>query len=493
MHVPYCSLFIFLNNYFLCEFLLQFVGSLQWPTRISSTTPAPFNSVLPIPAGSNTLVGSTGGVGLPGDDTFTILTPTSVDFTVNGSGFTTTLTGIEVLDGTIVAGGFGGDTGADTYNLGAVTWARSINGAMGSDTINTTTAVTATITTITNASLTSATNSFTGGGFLGIETLNTGAGSDVITLSMAPTDMTDANLINLGAGTDRIDALFAADWLINATNGGFVRDAAANAARVAFAGVENLTSTGSSIIDMPAAGFSIAGTFSAPVVTFAQNVNNAGVLGMRINAAGGINGPAVGGLALVSGVGGIDIIGPLTTSGPFVSTTTGTAIYRSVTTTGFNQTYNGATELQGNLSGANMVFNGTLNINGAVVLDSSTNIWDFNSQVTSWTSDVLSIVPDSSGGPVDIFIDLVDGQGHVSSNKFGGFNGFLSIGGEFVPAATTTPVFDGDLLSATADQITIAEPLETGGGNVVLVGSNIIFAPTNVATDIVLGKTGPAR
>ena len=345
-----------------------------------------------------------------------------------------------------------------------------------------------------SASWTSATNSCTGGGFSGIETLNTGAGPDVITLTMAPTDMTDANLINLGAGTDTINAQFAADWLINASNGGFIRDAANNLARVAFAGVENLTSTGNSIIDMPGAGVSIAGTFTAPQVTFAQNGNNAGFAGLRITAPGGINGPAAGPLTLAAGAMGIDINGPLTVNGAFTSALGGGGIgrYRDVTSTGFNQTYFQGTQLRGDLVGADLTFNGITDISGNVLLSSSTDIFDFNAPVTSNPAtagtDVLNIVPTISR---DIFIDLIDGPGHVAANRFNGFNGFLSIGGEFIPAATGAPVFDGDLISGTADQITIKEPLETNSGNVILYGSNIVFDPTNVFTDIVVGKNAP--
>ena len=476
--------------------------------------------------GANVLVGSTAA------DTFTITGPNAVTIDV-GVPAPSTLLNIRDIDGTLTstfsapnlnpifaeAGDVGTDAGDDVFNLNVVTWAGFINGGLGSDTINIIAATndTATITAIDPASLTSAVNNFTGvGGFTAIETLNTGLGDDIITLAAAPADPTvpARNQLNLGGGVDTITTALATDWLITGNGAGFVRDINDITMRVQFSGVDNLISTAGapSNLTMPnvGPGGSISGAFTAVGVTltpgaiFVGNTND-----FRINAPV----TAAGTTSITaSGANDIDINGGLTlAAGNFTSSTsTGTAFYHDVYTVG-NQTYSGPTEFAAGglleladgrttarslelatLRGADLTFNGPTNIVGQVLMESSTNRFDFDTaagQVTSASDAVLGLLPTPA---TDLFFDLVPNMaGHINSNSFGAFQGTFCGGCEFLPNPTDpTDTFNGALTQVNADYIGIAEPFMTSG-NIVMAGSVIEFAPTNVVTNVNLAAGNP--
>ena len=476
--------------------------------------------------GANVLVGSTAA------DTFTITGPNAVTIDV-GVPAPSTLLNIQNIDGTLTstftaptnmmfaeAGDVGTDAGADVFNLNVVTWAGFINGGLGSDTINinAVTNDTATITAIDPASLTSAVNNFTGtGGFTGIEILNTGLGNDTITLAVAPADPTipARNQLNLGGGVDTITTALATDWLITGNGAGFVRDITDVSMRVQFSGVDNLISTAgaASNLTMPnvGPGGSISGAFTAaagvtltPGAIFVGNTND-----FRINAPV----TAAGTTSITaSGANDIDINGGLTlAAGNFTSSTsTGTAFYQDIYTAG-NQTYSGPTEFAAGgllevadgrttaralelatLRGANLTFNGPTNIVGQVLMESSTNRFDFDAaagQVTSAGDAVLGLLPTPA---TDLFFDLVPNMpGHINSNSFGAFQGTFCGGCEFLPNPTDpTDTFNGALTQVNADYIGIAEPFMTSG-NIVMAGSVIEFAPTTTSTMVNLAAGNP--
>lgn len=426
--------------------------------------------------GTNVVVGSSGS------DVFTAIDATTVDLTVTGN--TTRLAGITNIDSSLAGGSIAADTGADVFNLGSVRWGGFIKGGGGIDTLNVDGGVTASITAIAAGGMTSASNTVTGaGGFDQMEILNTGSGDDVISLTGAPpADTTGVNQLNLGGGTDSLNASFAVDWLITGDGAGQLRDPGNLAANVAFTGVDNLSSSVSALLTLPTSGpgASIAGVFSAPTVQLAPGNIFAGANGLRI---GGVNGASAAvtsaGNLILNSAGGIDIDGSLNVAGSFSSTVSaGTAAFNAVTSAG-PQNYSGPTTLRGNLTGSDLVFNGVTTIAGNVVMSSSTNIFNFLDNVLSGDGDVLSIVPTASNGKgVDLFIDTVGAgvPGHIAADKFAGFNGTLAIGGQFTPdPVTPEDVFAGTIDSATADHISVDEDLITSG-DIVLIGSAVNFA-----------------
>ncbi len=150
---------------------------------------------------------------------------------------------------------------------------------------------------------------------------------------------------------------------------------------------------------------------------------------------------------------------------------------------GRNMSFDGATIIGANVSGQDLHFNGPLTVKNQVVLKSTSNIFDFNGEVASDAGVTLSIVPTAN---TDMFIDLVDGPGHIAADKFENFKGTLSIGGQFTPAPGGD-VLNGSLVSAPADYITVSESLVTGG-NLVLVGSTVDFS---TGTNISVGTDTP--
>ena len=412
--------------------------------------------------GTNVLMGSVGS------DLFEITGSRTVNY-ANPNGGQTRLENIHHIDSTVGGGTFA-DVGNDVFDFGTATFTGSINGGAGIDVINVSKATTATINVIGANGMSSASNNFVNGGFAQIETLNTGAGNDNITLAVAPTST--ANRINLGPGTDTIRSTVAATWVINGPGdgAGLIRDLPGDPAnQVAFTGVDNLTSSRDSALLLPttaATAGSITGTFTAPNLVLVNNNNFTGSAGLRIRGDVTHNGPL---LIDADGAGDIAFLDDLTVAGgSFTSTVgSGSASYNDVLTSG-NQTYNGRSELAGEYQGANFVFDDLL-VRNDVTLTSTTGRFDFNGEVSSTSQPVLSIVPPAG---TDIFIDSVKDVGHLRHDAFESFDGTLAIGGRFVDAGGG--ILDGELLSVSADYIRISEDFITGG-NLLLVGSAIEF------------------
>ncbi len=448
--------------------------------------------------GVNTLVGSTLG------DTFTITGARSVNYT-NVDGGQTALENIDIIDST--GGGTVVDTGNDTFAFGTSTFSGSVNGGGGVDLITVTKATTATISAIGPTGMTSGVggNNFALGGFTQIETLTTGTNVDniLVNVPMGATAGT-GNTVNLGGGTalDTLRSSQDVTWVITGNGAGVLRDLPQNAAHgLNFTGVDNLLTTQDAALVMPTSAgtaASIAGTFTADSVDILTPSVFAGALGLRIDIVG--TNPEVnrvnrtGSLTIdADGTGNIDIDGPLNVTGSLVSVVgTGDAIYRGTVTTGANQRYTGNTTFFDDVTGANLVFGSsvtqTVTIQNTVAMRSSTGVFDFNANVASPDTAVLSIVPPENS---DIFID--DGNGsepgtHIRSTAFNNFEGTLSIGGEFTPVAGGT-LLDGEMTSPAGDYIRISEDFITGG-NILLLGSAIEFAPRTGDLDIAAGGVG---
>ncbi|MEQ8662248.1 MAG: hypothetical protein RLW62_15645, partial [Gammaproteobacteria bacterium] len=423
--------------------------------------------------GVNVLVGSIGA------DLFTIDGADSVNYT-SPDGGQTRLVNIDRIDATAGGGAFV-DIGNDTFDIGTSTFAGSLNGGGGSDALLATKGVTATIATIDATGMTSAAgqNNLAGGGFTQIETLTTGAANDTITLLAPPSGARVS--INLdgdsGSGTrDTLRTTFATTWVIpGPTDGaGFLRGVPASIAdQVAFSGVENLSATQASVLALPTTAGSaaaLAGTVTAPVITLANERNFVGSAGLRLSGSVERNGNL---LLDATGSGNIVVGGPLAVSGNFASAVdSGSARFDGAITSGGAQSYDGRAIFRGNLSGGSLRFD-AVDVLADVTMTSTTGVLDFNGPVASPVGVVLNLVPPAG---TDIFIDATDGIGHISHTAFADFDGTLVIGGTFLPGASPG-LLDGLLLAATADYVRVSRDFATGG-NLLLVGTALEFAPT---------------
>ena len=276
-------------------------------------------------------------------------------------------------------------------------------------------------------------------------------------------------------GSNTLITNFQTTWVVNAPNAGTVAGPLAN--QVNFANFQNLTLTPAQIaLSTPSTltlNSGVDGAITAPLINLTAGGVSTGGQDVRIN------GDTTIATSAAFGGGGSIFFNGLLTADP-----------------GASLAFFTPTTLADDITADNLAFNAPLTIDESVVMRSRTNIWDFNAPVSSDAAAVLSIEPVIITNGImnqDIVINNlgVPAAGEIAANRFGTFNGFLSVGGEFVPGPQPRPVFDGTLLSGTADQITIREPLETDSGNVILYGSNIVFDPTNVFTDIVVGKNAP--
>ena len=480
--------------------------------------------------GANALtITLTGGSGAATTDAFNINHIGDASLSVT-SGFTDSgADAVTVQAGRTWAGNVLTNGGNDTLSLGAgARVAGTLNLGAGSDTVDAsayTSAITARVTSANGNGMSASDSSFAGD-FAGVESLNLGSGSDTVTLTVAPTGT--VNSINMGAGGgDALSSEVDASWVITSNGAGLLRGLPGNASdQLAFSGVDDLSTSGDASLSVPGAPASIAGTFKADHLSFAPGIIDVGNLGLRI--VGDVT--SSNSLTLnASAEGDIAIRGSLTVNGAFNSkVANGSASYDDVITTAANQTYSGATTLRGKLSARDVVFGGATRINGAIAvrdarfaasadlrgpitarnlnfdgdtslradvsgqdlhfngpltivdsvkLLSSSNIFDFNAEVSSDTGAVLSIVPTAN---TDMFIDLDDGPGHIAANKFGNFKGTLAIGGEF-GQAPGGDVLNGTILSAPADYLTVSQSLLTAG-NLVLVGSTVDFSKGNNIT-----------
>ena len=440
--------------------------------------------------GTNVLMGSVGA------DLFTIDGPDIVNYT-NPAGGQTRLVNIDRIDSTVGGGAFA-DVGADTFALGANTFAGDFVGGGGNDNLTVTKAVTATIATIDASGMTSnaGQNNLAAGGFSQIENLDAGTGNDVVILATAPTGNTVSINLDGDSGSGARDTLrtsFATQWVIpGASDGaGFVRAFPGGSAlnQAAFSGVENLTATQASALALPQTpgnAASVAGTITAPSIELTGERNFVGARGLRLSGPVSRSGNL---LLDAGGDGDLVIPGPLEVGGDLsVATATGTARFGASVTSGGAQTYRGRAALRGPLTGGSLRFD-AVDIAADVTMTSTTGVFDFNGPVAGPGGVVLSLVPPAG---TDMFIDAVDGVGHINHAAFGDFDGTLSIGGLFVPGATSAAPLDGVLLSATADYIRVSRDFATGG-NLLLVGTAIEFAPAASGGTLEVTAGGPGQ
>ena len=445
--------------------------------------------------------------------------------------------GITVQAGRTWAGNILTNGGDDTVTLGAgARIAGTLNLGAGRDAVDAsayTTAITARVTSANASGMSASTSSFAGD-FVGIESLDLGRGGDTVILTVAPSGT--ANTISMGpGGGDTLNSQVDATWVLTSNGAGQLRGLPGNAGdQIAFSGVDNLSTNGDAALSVPGAAASIAGTFTAASVSMVQAAIDVGSLGLRIAGDVTSSHPLT---LTASGQGDIAIRGNVQAGGAFTSkVVAGTASFDDVITTGANQTYSGTTtvrgdltardvafggatrvngdmtvrdavfsasaDLRGPISGRNLTFNGNtslrtdvsgedLHFNGpltiinSVKLLSSSNIFDFNDEVSSDTNAVLSIVPSAN---TDMFIDLNNGPGHIAANRFGQFKGTLAIGGEFGEAPGGDSL-NGTIRSAPADYLTVSESLLTGG-DVVLIGSTVDFSK---GRNIMVGAGNPGE
>ena len=225
-----------------------------------------------------------------------------------------------------------------------------------------------------------------------------------------------------------------------------------------------------------ATGVAIGGIVNTSAFTAASNGGNysSGTVTsgtFNVTTAGGnfVSGPitTTGATSIIAGGGTANVFGVINAAS--VTTASSSTQLRAVTTTG-GQVYGGNTSFSGNLTGANMTFNGTSTFNGDVLLQSSTNVWDFNVAVSGTGN--FDIIPTAN---TDIFIGNGNGPGNIASSQFGGFLGHLIIGAQLNPL--DSPAEDAVVVmppGVTADLITVEENFLVGG-DVTLIGSNIML------------------
>ncbi|MEQ8493116.1 MAG: hypothetical protein RLW42_02740 [Gammaproteobacteria bacterium] len=427
-------------------------------------------------SGVNVLVGSTGA------DLFAIEGADIVDYTNPGGG-QTRLTNIDRIDSTAGGGAFT-DVGDDTFALGTNTFAGGLVGGAGSDTLSALKAVTATIASIDASGMASGAgqNNLAGGGFAQMENLNTGAFDDTVTLLAAPTGARVSINLDGDSGSGARDTLrtsFATTWVIAgpADGAGVVRGLPGSATdQVAFSGVENLTATQASALALPVTAgnaASVEGNISAPAITLLGERNFVGTAGLRLLGPVSRSGNL---LIDADGSGDILVRGTLDVSGNLASVVAaGLARYDGAVTTGGSQSYTGRSTFRGNLAGGSLRFD-AIDILADVTMTSTTGVFDFNGGVASPTGVVLNLLPPAG---TDLFVDAVDGVGHISHTAFADFDGTLVLGGALVPAAPGGTLLDGLLVAATADYVRVSRDFATGG-NLLVVGTALEFA---AATD----------
>jgi hypothetical protein len=114
------------------------------------------------------------------------------------------------------------------------------------------------------------------------------------------------------------------------------------------------------------------------------------------------------------------------------------------------------------------VFNGTSTFTGDVLIQSSNDIYDFNSAVLG--NGNLDIIPTAD---TDIFIGNDNGAGNIAANQFAGFQGHLIIGALLNPL--DSPAEEAVVVNppgVTADRIFVNKDFAVGG-DVTLIASNI--------------------
>ncbi len=305
----------------------------------------------------------------------------------------------------------------------------------------------------------------------------TAPGASIEGTFSAPTMQLAAGNANAGANGLRLAGLNGAPVAV--TSAGSLN--LQSAGEISIAG--SLATTDLTLNSGAAIGITGGVTAANASLTAATGISIGGNLtaaNSTLSAGGTISvvGDLTSGSVSLAANGGIAVGGSVNATGNFTSSAGGSASFNAVTTSG-NQSYAGSTTFRGNLSGANLVFNGVTSISGNVAMTSSTNLFDFLAPVTSGSSDVLSIVPIASNGRgVDIVINTTGAGtvGHIASNMFVGFNGTLAIGGLFTPNPLTPgDILSGEISSATADHISVEENLLTSG-NLLLIGSALEFA-----------------
>lgn len=396
--------------------------------------------------------------GALGNDMFTANAAGAISTLIIGGGGTDTLTGSGFANTWNITGNNAGTANGSAFtqieNLSALGSTATLTqsagvGLSGTMTASTLTLNTATITAganpfnlIGNLASAAAAQSITAGGAVSVSGTVNDAGSSFA--------------INSGGNTTIGGALSVAALTVT-TNGGNYSSGA-------------VTTSGATSVNAGAGTVTIGGPLmatSANVVSGGATIGAVTTTGAQTYAgpvafSGGLSGGAIS----INGSGG-----PVSVAGAINATTlnltSGNGSVRAVTTSG-NQTYGGPTSFGGNLTGANLVFNGPSTFNGDVLIQSSTDVTDFNAAVLG--SGNLDIIPTAN---TDIFIGNDNGPGNIAANQFAGFQGHLIIGALLNPL--NSPAEDAVVVNppgVTANQIFVNQDFVVGG-DVTLIASNI--------------------
>lgn len=433
-------------------------------------------------SGANSLTGTSG------DDTWTI---TGADQgTLNGAAFQN----FETIDGAL---------GNDVFTANAAgTISTLINGGGGTDTLvgsgfantwnitadNAGTANGSAFTQVENLSALGSTAALTQSAGIGLSgtmtastlNLNTAAittGANPFNLIGNLTSAAAAQSITAGAPVSVSGTLNDADssFTINAAGDTAIGGAVSVAALTVTTNGGNYTSgavttSGATSVNAGAGTATIGG----PLMAASANVVAGGTTVGAVTTTGAqsFTGPVAfggglsGGVITINGNGGpVSVAGAINATS--LNLTSGNGSVRAVTTSG-SQTYGGPTTFTGNLTGANLVFNGPSTFNGNVLIQSSTDVYDFNSAVLGTGN--LDIIPTAN---TDIFIGNDNGPGNIAANQFAGFQGHLIIGALLNPL--DSPAENAVVVNppgVTANRIFVNQDF-TVGGDVTLIASNI--------------------
>ena len=313
--------------------------------------------------------------------------------------------------------------------------------------------------------------------FFGAAGLNVIAGGDVTLTGAGPYTLdADNAAINIAGDLVAGGTALTLDAGTAAVNiGGDITSGAFSAAATggfAAASIDTGGGAADTTIAAGAGAVDIAGNIATDALTI---TGNAGIDIGSVDATSTFTANAGGGGLTVSG-----------TTNAFILrvSSTGANDVRDVNTTG-DIDFNGAvssTTLRGDLTvaGAGEIdFQGAVVIAGNVTMSTAvSNIIDFNGEVSGASTGVLNILPTAG---TDMFIDDVDGAGHLAHDKFENLQATLVIGGQL----DSPDVIEGTVLQVTADYITIVESLVTGG-SLALLGSTVEIAPKTAGSNIVI-------
>jgi filamentous hemagglutinin family protein len=380
------------------------------------------------------VVGSAGFDSLIGPDSPNVWTLAGASAgDVNGS---LSFAGIEHLTGGSLADRFAFAPGGSAGGM--------VNGAGGADTLDYTH-----IAAPVSFDMRSGTASLIGAGAAGIERFIGGSASDTLLA------LDDDNVWSLAARNEGSVGGFQFAGVENLTGGSGADRFALNGEFVdgvidGRGGIDQLVQAGANTWRLTGAD---SGTLNGRGFASVENLAASGALQntLAFDAGGSLSGLfSAGSILLIDAV--IDNGGlPLLLSG-------------AVESAG-NVTFDADLSIDGDISGADWVFNGNLQIRADTILRSTTNVFDFNALVGGTGNLTIDPTPGT-----DIAIDLADGPGHIAAGAFVGLQGHLIIGGVLDPLAP--PAVGAQAVAIDADTLSVNAEF-FAPGPITLLASNI--------------------